>query len=204
MYNIGLTGGIGSGKSYILEVLREAGCFTLRADDVAKKILFSEDSNIKKSIREIFGNEIIREDESINKELLSQEIFRDEKKRRVLNHIIHPKVAEEREKMFQEIEKTGVYQIFVYESALLLETGIHKKFDKIIVVYTTESERLKRLRERDNISEEKAKEIINTQFPLSEKLKIANYTIDTTGDYTITRARTLETLHLIAKDFKLG
>ncbi len=203
MYKIGLTGGIGSGKSYVLSLLREAGCFTLRADEIAKKIIFDGNEEINAGIKEIFGDIIFKEDGKIDKQIFSDLFFKYDNKRTTLNSLIHPLVAQETDKMFKEIEQTGVYKIFVYESALLLEAGIHKEFDKIIVVYTTEETRLARVMERDGISEEKAKRIIRTQFPLEEKLKIANYTIDTSGDFCSTKIKTFEALHLMKKDLKV-
>ena len=127
-------------------------------------------------------------------------LFQDNEKRNFISNVIHPLVIEERKKMIRDLEKTGIYQFFVYESALLVESKSHEDFDKIIVVYTNPDEQKKRLVARDGISEDEAIIKIKAQFPLSEKLKIANYTIDTTGPLELTRKNTLETFHLLEKE----
>ena len=87
--------------------------------------------------------------------------------------------------------------------ALLVEAGIYKEFDKVIIAYTTAEEQVRRLMERDGINLEEAEARLKAQFPLSEKLKVANYTIDTTGTLENTKNKTLETFHLMKKDLKI-
>ena len=202
MYKIGLTGGICTGKTYVLKVLEDVGCYTAKADIIAKNIIFSEDSEISLKIIEVFGEDIYDTESGLNKEKFSKLLFEDPEKRNFINNFIHPLVAKERDKMYKELEKAKIEGYFIYESALLVESGTYKSFDKIIVTYTNQEEQMKRLIERDSIGEDEAGKRIRAQFPISEKLKVADYSIDTTGSFETTRKNTLEAFHLLKKNFE--
>lgn len=203
MYKIGLTGGICTGKTFILQIFKELDCYTIRADDIARNIVFSSNSEVLKKIIEVFGESVYSEDTGFNKEEFTRILFEDAEKRQFINAMVHPMVKAERADIIQDLEESGVYDFFIYESALLVESGIHKEFDKVIVVYTNPEEQIERLIQRDGISREDAEARIKSQFPLSEKLKVAHYTIDTTGSFENTKAKTLETIHLMKKDLKI-
>jgi dephospho-CoA kinase len=203
MHKIGLTGGICTGKTFILNIFKELNCYTVKADDIAKSIIFSNKPKVVKRIVEVFGESVHDPVNGIKKEEFSRMLFEDEEKRSFISKYIHPLVAEERKNILNDL-KHSEYDFFIYESALLVESGIYKEFDKIIVVYTSHEEQCKRLMERDGISDEDADARIKSQFPLSEKLKVANYTIDTTGSFKNTKIKTLETYHLMKKDFSLS
>lgn len=203
MFKIGLTGGICSGKTSALNVFKELGCYTLRADDIAKKIIFLPDSEFVEGIIKVFGEDIYDEKKGIKKDKFAKILFEDIEKRNFINKIVHPRVLKEQNTIFKDLAETEIYDFFIYESALLVESGNYKNFDKIIVVYTNSEEQYKRLMERDKISHEDAEKRIKSQFPLSEKLKIANYIIDTTGGFENARAKTLETFHLMKKDLNI-
>ncbi|MEN8223350.1 MAG: dephospho-CoA kinase [Acidobacteriota bacterium] len=202
MYKIGLTGGICTGKTYVLKVLEEVGCYTAKADIIAKNIIFSDNSEISSKIIEVFGEDIYDRDSGLNKDKFSKLLFEDPEKLNFINSFIHPLVARERDKMYKDLEKAKIEGYFVYESALLVESGTYKSFDKIIVTYTNPEEQMKRLVERDAIGEDEAGKRIKAQFPVSEKLKVADYSIDTTGSLELTRKNTLETFHLLKKNFE--
>lgn len=203
MYKIGLTGGICAGKTFVLNIFKELECYTLRADDIAKKIIFASNSGIREQIIATFGEEIYDENKSLKKDEFTRILFEDEEKRNFINSLVHPQVKTERDNLIESLEEAGVYEFFIYESALLVESGIYKDFDKVVVVYTTPDEQIKRLMERDGIAVEEAESRIKAQFPLSEKLKVAHYTIDTTGSFENAKAKTLETFHLMKKDLKI-
>ena len=202
MYKIGLSGGICTGKSFILSIFREMECYTLRADDLAKNIIFSSNSEIHKDIIRVFGEDIFDEKNGLKKEEFARILFDDAEKRNFINNLVHPLVKAERQSIVKSLDESNVYDFFVYESALMVESGIYKEFDKIVIAYTTPEEQVRRLMARDSISSDAAESKLKAQFPLSEKLKVANYTIDTTGSLEQTRTKTLETFHLIKKDLK--
>jgi len=203
MYKIGLTGGICTGKTFVLNIFKELNCYTIRADDIAKNIIFSSNSKILKEIIKVFGEEIYDEKSGLKKDKFTKILFEDIEKRNFINNMVHPQVKAERNNIIQDLEKSDVYDFFVYESALLVESGTYKDFDKIMIAYTTPEEQVRRLMKRDGISIEEAEARIKAQFPLSEKLKVAHYTIDTTGTFEEAKAKTLESFHLMKKDLKM-
>jgi len=204
MIRVGLTGGICTGKTFVLNIFKKLGCYTLQADELSEKIIFAPDSPVADRIRETFGDSIITEATGeIDRAVFSRLIFEDRHKRNFINELVHPLVRSEREKLLKEIGKTSVYDIFVYESALLVESGIWRDFDAVVVVFTNQEEQMRRLVERNGFSQKEAESRIRSQFPLSEKLKVAHYTIDTSGSFEQAEAQTLETYHLLRKRFKL-
>ena len=204
MHIVGLTGGFCCGKSFVLKVLEEQGCYTMRADDLAKTIIAAKDSPVLAEIIAVFGPEIYDRKKGLNKEKFSEMLFEDQEKRNFVNTIVHPLVSAERLKKIRAIEETKIYDFFIYESALLVESGIYKEFEKIIVVYTSPEMQIARAKARDRLSRPEAEKRIQSQFPLKEKLKVANYTIDSSGSCENTRTNTMEVFYLLKKDFHLS
>ncbi len=203
MHAIGLTGGFCSGKTFVLKVLEEQGCYTMRADDLAKNIIFTKDSPVLQEILSAFGPEICDQENGLDKKKFSEMLFEDHEMRNFINRIVHPLVSEERHSKIRAIAETRIYDFLIYESALLLESGIYHEFEKIIVVYTSAAEQLRRAMARDKLTRTEAAKRIQSQFPLKEKLKVANYAIDSSGSFAKTRANTMEVFHLLKKDFNL-
>lgn len=203
MHAIGLTGSFCSGKTFVLKVLEEQGCCTMRADDLAKNIIFSPDSPVLQKIIAAFGPGIFDPEKGLDKDKFSRLLFEDHEKRKRINAIVHPLVSAERQKKIRAIEATRLYDFLIYESALLLESGIYRDFEKVIVVYSPAAVQLRRAMERDKLTRAEAQKRIRSQFPLREKLKVANYTIDSGGTCENTRANTMEVFHLLKKDFNL-
>ena len=192
------------GKSFVLKVLEEQGCYTMRADDLAKSIIFCPGFARARGDHRRFRPRNLRPATTgWTRKNSARLLFEDHEKRNAINAIVHPLVGEERGKKIRAIEETGIYDFLIYESALLLESGIYTEFEKIIVVYTSAAVQLRRAMERDRLSRAEAEKRIQSQFPLKEKLKVANYTIDSSGSFENTRANTMEVFHLLKKDFNL-
>ena len=173
MLKIGITGGIGSGKSTVSKIFETLNISVFYADDRAKKLMVTNKALIE-DIKEQFGNEAYDKHGNINREHLSNIVFKDEEKRNVLNKLVHPKVAEDFEQwVLQQLSK-----YVIKEAALLYESGSYKNLDKMITVSADEDLRIKRIIGRDNCNAEKVRSIIEVQMDEVEKVQRADYVID--------------------------
>lgn len=189
MLIVALTGGIASGKSVVAEVLEELGCYIHHADKIAHDLMEPEKPAWKKIVAH-FGKKILNEDKTINRSRLGKIIFSDEKERRFLNELIHPLVLEKKKEVSSRLEKEGHYNIFISEAALTIEAGFADFFDKIIMTYCKKEVQKKRLMERDGISRKQTMKIIKSQIQPQEKLKYADYIIDTSSSLQSTVEQT--------------
>ncbi len=173
---IGLTGGIASGKSTVSKIFRELGAEIIDADIKAKEI--SEREDVIKEIGNIFGKEVINSEGKIDRLKIKEIVFNNKEKLKKLNDLIHPKVMEE----FKKIkENTGKNDIIIFDVPLLFESGMDKMCDKIILVFTDKDIQIKRMLERDGITEELAEKIINSQMSLEEKLNKSQIHLENNG-----------------------
>jgi len=186
---VALTGGIASGKSVVAKILEELGCYIHNADKIAHDLMEPEKPVWKKIVAH-FGIKILNEDKTINRSRLGKIIFSDEKERRFLNELIHPLVLEKKKEIINRIEKEGHYNIFISEAALTIEAGFADFFDKIIMTYCKKEVQIERLMERDGISQKQAMKKIKSQMQPQEKLKYADYIIDTSGSLQSTVEQT--------------
>ena len=172
---IGLTGGIGSGKTTIANYLASKGIPVFISDDVAKKSL--EQSNIKNAIKESFGYSVFDNNE-INRKALSAQVFSDPAKLKTLNSIIHPEV----EKKFSDWLKLNSNQPFVVkEAAILFESGSYKECDYIISVVAPEEIRIKRVLDRDATTIEAVQQRIDNQWTDRQRIAKSNFIITNTS-----------------------
>ncbi len=176
MKKIGLTGGIGSGKSTVAEIFRHLGIAVFVSDGVARK-LQEEDVDLKKEIVEIFGKGIYS-DGNLNRRKIAEIVFKDKKKLEQLNTVIHPAVANAFEKFRRENANA---KYVLKEAAILFEIGDDEFLDNMIVVFAPDELRIKRVMERDKITREEVLERINNQMPQEEKVKKADVVIVNDG-----------------------
>tara|TARA_B100001057_G_scaffold495377_1_gene594280 strand:- start:19373 stop:19954 length:582 start_codon:yes stop_codon:yes gene_type:complete len=169
---VGLTGGIGSGKSTVLEQFKNLGIDTYSADKAAKKLINSDDALIK-SIKKIFGDNIY-ENNILNTVKLSKIVFNDKRKLELLNSIVHPAVTKD----FESFVKTNNGDYIVKEVAIIFETNTQDNYDKIILVRAPIEDRIKRVVLRDNISEFDVTRRVYNQFDDSSIIDRCDYTID--------------------------
>ena len=202
MLRVALTGGIASGKSVVSKILEKQGCYIHSADKIAHKLMEPGKPAWKKIVSH-FGRQILNADQIINRTQLGAIAFSNKKERSFLNKVLHPLVLEERKKIISTLEKKGRYKIFISEAALTIESGFANFFDKIIVVYCKEEIQIKRLMDRDKISREKAQKKTGSQMPAKEKLKYADYVIDTSGSLRKTREQTEQVFKRLLEDYKM-
>lgn len=172
---IGLTGGIGSGKTSIAKYFEQKGIPVYIADDRAKMV--SSKPEVVKKIITAFGNEILDNNKYISKEKLSNIVFTDKKKLQLLNSIIHPEVKKD----FIEWVKMQNKPFVIKEAAILFESGSYKDCDLIITIIAPIEERIKRVMLRDNISREKVLDRISNQWSDEERIKKSDFIIENTS-----------------------
>ena len=148
MLKIGLTGGIATGKSYVLSVLSELGCEVIDADTIAHRAI-EQGHPAYDDIVDHFGRDILNEDGSINRAALGAIVFTNKSARERLNEIVHPRVYEAQAEWLEQIEQRNPSAIAVVDAALIIETGSYRRFDKIIVTYCDPESQLRRLTERN-------------------------------------------------------
>lgn len=175
MLKIGITGGIGSGKTIIAHVFEILGVPVFYSDAVAKNLL-SQDKNVKHQIINIFGEALLSDKNEIDKNLLSKIVFSDKEKLAKLNSIIHPEVKKVFENWLKEQTKTNTKYI-LKEAALLFEAGTYKELDKIITVIAPKDLRIKWVMKRDNITAEAIIKRMENQWTDDEKIKLSDFII---------------------------
>lgn len=180
MIKLAITGGIGSGKSVVSEILRLFGIPVYIADDESKRLTESSEE-IREKLTEKFGNDIY-EGGKLNKPLLASIIFNDKEKLKTVNSIIHPVV---RADLSEWLESYADSKIIASESAILFESGFNAMFDKVITVYTPLEIRIKRIMSRNNTSYDNAKQRIESQMPDEEKVKLSDFVIDNSGNISL-------------------
>ena len=181
---IGLTGGIGTGKSTVSRKLRERGYPVIDLDVISREVI--EYPEVINELIRNFGIEILESQnnisgkKSISRNKLRQTVFKEEKKVSVLNSIMHPPIVKEMRRQIEELRKS--YKTVFVEVQLLFEAKLEKEFDIIVLVYADKKTQLERVLKRDGRSEGEVQQIINAQMDMTEKRRLSNYIIENNGD----------------------
>ncbi len=178
---IAITGGIGSGKSHACELFAKNGFQIISMDEISKHILDVGTNAYHKTI-ELFSENILHEDGTINRAILKDTIFADNEKKLALENIVHPEVRLEEEKLRKKLANKHPKKPIITESALLIETGYYKLYDILIAVYASRETRLERVLSRDNMSKELALRIMDTQVHEGEYINYAGIIINNDSD----------------------
>lgn len=191
---IGITGGIGSGKSVVMDILKnDFDAAVIFADLVAHELMQPGGASYREIIRE-FGKEICDGDGDINRETLSRVVFADREKLAKLNAITHPLVLEEIKRRILEYSKEEGVSLVAVEAALLLESGIADIFDHLWYVYADEETRIRRLHEGRNYTEEKSRSVMRKQKKEEEFRASCDLIIDNSGTVGETKKQIQQTL----------
>lgn len=175
MIKVGITGGIGSGKTSVCQVFERLGAPVYYADIRAKQLM-EEDKELIISIKQLIGENAYDENGNLNRQLIADTVFSDEEKLLKLNAFVHPAVARDYES-WNEILKRKNYPYSIKEAALLVETGSYKQLDKLIVVTADLESRISRVMARDNATREQVLARINAQIPEEQKAELADFII---------------------------
>ena len=168
---IGLTGGIGSGKSTVLELFKNQGIATYMADKEAKDLMNS-DPELRDKITDLFGKSAYV-DHKLNRSYIASIVFRDEAKLKALNELVHPKVYEHFNDFIQNLDS----EVVIYEAAILFESGRAEMCDYIIAVVAEEKDKIQRIMKRDGLSKEQILDRMKNQLDDTSKIKKADFVI---------------------------
>jgi dephospho-CoA kinase len=188
---VGLTGSIAVGKSYVSSVLAELGCHVLDADRTAREVVAPGSEGLRRVV-EAFGAEVVGADGALDRARLGRVVFADEAKRQLLNSLLHPLIIAAQDEWLREREREDPAGVAVIDAALMIEAGSYRRFDKLIVVHCRDDVQLERLMRRDNLSREDAGRRVAAQMPQAEKMRHADFLIDTSGTREETREKVVE------------
>lgn len=177
---VGLTGGIGSGKSTVARAFGSLGIGWVDADDVAREVVMPGEPALA-AIREHFGNDVLHADGTLNRSALRSIVFDNPTERKWLESVTHPRVRERILVHLERLQRQSPYVLLV--SPLLFESGQDKLVDRTVVVDVPVELQLSRTRARDDVSEAQVHAILAAQLPREERLTKANDVIDNSGDH---------------------
>jgi len=200
MLRVGLTGGIGCGKSTVAAMMGELGCHILNADKMAHALIAPGEPAYQE-IRRQFGPDILAADGSVDRARLAAVVFSDADQLRSLNAIVHPPVLRELDREFDRLLRSDPQGVAVVEAALLIESRYHERLDRLVLVTCTREQQLERLTSPSfgrAMSREQAEKRIAAQMPMEEKRKLAHDEIDCSGSLDHTKSQVMK----LVKQFK--
>jgi dephospho-CoA kinase len=189
MLKIGLTGGLACGKSFVGEALASFGCFVIQADELGHEVL-APGGEAHDAVVSEFGQEILATGGEIDRRALAARVFGSPDRLARLNSLVHPPVVRREEELIGAFRALNPHGIAVVEAAILIETGSHQRFDRIILVTCREEQQVERAMRRAGAVEADVRARINRQMPLEEKRKFADFVIDTSGEKADTLRQT--------------
>ncbi|MGP0629650.1 dephospho-CoA kinase [Nitrospina sp. 32_T5] len=178
---IGLTGGIGSGKTTVAGMLQELGGYVIDADLLCRELV-RPDEPAWREIVEHFGESILNSDRTLNRAGLGDVVFRDPGEKQVLESILHPRVFEEEERRFAGIVRNDPEALVFIDAALLIESGNYRKVNKVIVVACDRQTQLENSLNKGFLSREEIERRIDNQMKMEDKLAYADFIIRNDGD----------------------
>ncbi|MBM74500.1 MAG: dephospho-CoA kinase [Proteobacteria bacterium] len=179
MKTIGLTGGIGSGKSSVARWLKNIGYHVVDSDQLARDVVEPGSEGLNELVS-YFGTEILTAQGVLDRKKLGQVVFDSPEKRKALEAILHPKIFALQTEKIKVLGALGVEVVFI-EAALMVETGSYRFYNSLIVVYCSAANQAARIMKRDGSTQEEAQTRINAQAPTVEKVKIADLAIENNG-----------------------
>ena len=202
MLTVALTGGIATGKSVVAKILVDKGCYLDQADLVAHNLMLPGEEAYQAVVNH-FGEKILTAGGLIDRRGLAQIIFAKPEERAYLNSLTHPLILKKVRETMARLEKSGEYEIYVTEAALVIEAGYQSFYDRIVLTFCQPETQIKRLSQRDGLSLEEARLKIKSQWPQENKLPLADYLIDTSGQLIETIEQAEELYFRLYQDAQL-
>jgi dephospho-CoA kinase len=203
MLVVGLTGGIVSGKTTVAQIFKGLGAKVIDVDLIAREIV-QPSKKAWKRIVENFGEEILKDNQEIDRKKLGSIVFSNQAKLNLLNKITHPIIIEVIKKQLAQIRQQSKQAnkevICIVDAPLLFEAHLAEMMDKTIVVYLSEKEQIIRLLKRNGISKDEALKRIKAQMPLKEKISLADYVIDNSKSPEDTKKEVLQLWKILTKN----
>jgi dephospho-CoA kinase len=194
MLIVGLTGGIGSGKSTVARMFKNEGAYVIDFDHLACLVV-EPDKPAWRDIIDYFGPGVLSSDRTLNRSALAEIVFSDEKSRKALEGFTHPRIFEERDALINAIKGEDPSSVVIMDIPLLFEFDLNKRFDKIILVYVTIAIQIERVVKRDGLSTEEVEKRLNAQIPIEEKRALSDYIIGNEGSINETRDQVRKVVH---------
>jgi dephospho-CoA kinase len=185
---IGVTGGIGSGKSLLCAEFAKLGRKVFSADQIARELAES-DLGVRDLIRESFGEGVFGGDGALDRKALARIVFAEKRARERLNAIIHPRVFEQLQRLLSSADPDELYPYAIVEAALIYESGMEKQLDYVVLVDAPVEERLKRTMDRDGSTREEVLRRMASQMSIHRKQQLADFLIENVGDVESLRDR---------------
>ena len=180
MLKVGLTGGLACGKTFVGEALAALGCHVLQADQLGHSVLLPGGEAYAPVVRE-FGPGILAANGEIDRRALAEQVFGSAERLALLNSLVHPPVLRQEEAWLERVATSDPRAIAVIEAAIVIEIGIQRRFDKLIVAVCEEEQQIERSMKRDGVAREQVQARLSRQMPLYEKRKFADFIVDTSG-----------------------
>ncbi|MDD4362832.1 MAG: dephospho-CoA kinase [Atribacterota bacterium] len=189
---VGLTGGIVTGKSTVAKIFQQLGAIIIDADLIARQMVLPGRKSWKMIIKN-FGKEILNENNEIDRKKMADIVFSDNRKLKLLNSITHPEIINNIKKKIKEIKNNSENErICIIDIPLLFETKTDNIMDKIIVVYLDREQQLTRLKTRNGLNNDEAIKRIESQMPMQDKIKLADYVIDNSKSIENTKEQVIK------------
>lgn len=173
---VGLTGGMGSGKSTVTKLLMEEGAHGVDADALSR-MLVEPGKPAWKEIIQLLGNDVLKPDETLDRGKIADIVFKEPEKKKALEAILHPRVMAEEQRLYREIVQKEPDALVVVDAALLIESKNHLKMDKVIVVSCNEKTQIARVVAQGKFSREDVERRLSLQMPIAEKLQYADHVV---------------------------
>lgn len=179
MLLVGLTGGLGSGKTTIARMFNQLGAHIIDADLLAREVVKVGKPAFKMIIK-VFGDSILTAQHTLNREALAKIVFQNPGKLKRLTNILYPYIAQAQTRRTREIRRRNPHAVIIYDAAMLIEAQAHKRMDKVIVVHADRTTQITRASQRDGLSRAETIRRLRYQMPLRKQLRFADIVIDGT------------------------